>query len=183
MEADNSIVAAPKRVVGRPWPKGVSGNPGGRAARPHALIEALERAIELEGRDALAEKAVSMAMSGDAQMMKYVIDRVAGPAEQTLIHKVEDAAQRIAQAQGVSVEEVLEQAIESVGRDKLAEKAVSMAMSGDAQMMKYVIDRVAGPATQTLVHKVEEAAQRIAQAQGIPIEEVYAEAKQLAQGT
>ncbi len=58
-----------------------------------------------------------------------------------------------------------------------------MAMNGDAQMMKYIIDRVAGPPAQTLIHKVEEAAQRIAEDQGVSIEEVLVEAKQLAQGT
>ncbi|KKK67015.1 hypothetical protein LCGC14_2958300, partial [marine sediment metagenome] len=44
-------------------------------------------------------------------------------------------------------------------------------------------DRVAGPAAQTLIHKVEEAAQRIAERTGASIEEVVAEAKLLAQGT
>ncbi len=67
--------------------------------------------------------------------------------------------------------------------EKLAQKAVDMAMSGDAQMMKYVIDRVAGPPAQTLIHKVEEAAQRIAEEQGVSVAEVMTQAKQLAQGT
>ncbi len=95
----------PNWYVGMPSP-----NPSGRALRPHALIETLEKAIESVGRDKLADKAVSMAMSGDAQMMKYVIDRVAGPAAQTLIHKVEEAAQRIAEQTGASIEEVVAEA-------------------------------------------------------------------------
>ena len=109
VETDIATKPAIRDKAGR-FQLGQSGNPSGRPLKNHALIDALERAIESEGLDSLAEKAVAMAMSGDAQMMKYVIDRVAGPPAQTLIHKVEDAAQRIAQAQGVSVEEVLAEA-------------------------------------------------------------------------
>ena len=93
-----------------PWKPGQSGNPSGRPAKNHALIESLEQAIESVGRDNLAEKAVDMAMKGDAQMMKYIIDRVAGPQAQTLIHKVEEAAQRIAEQTGRPVEEVVAEA-------------------------------------------------------------------------
>ncbi len=109
---ETGLVSKPPGKPGNPaWYAGMpSPNPSGRALRPHALIESLEQAIESVGRDKLAEKAVSMAMNGDAQMMKYVIDRVAGPAAQTLIHKVEEAAQHIAEGQGISVEEVLTQA-------------------------------------------------------------------------
>ena len=106
---DSSVVAVPKRVVGRPWPKGVSGNPGGRIKK-HALIEALETAVESVGRAAFADRMVALAMAGDTQLLKYVFDRVAGPAPQTLIHKVEEAAQRIAESQGIPIEEVLAEA-------------------------------------------------------------------------
>jgi hypothetical protein len=48
----------PKRVVGRPFPKGVSGNPGGgggraRAALNAATIEAMHEAFRLGGRQAI----------------------------------------------------------------------------------------------------------------------------------
>jgi hypothetical protein len=48
----------PKRVVGRPFPKGVSGNPGGgggraRAALNVATIEAMHEAFRRGGREAI----------------------------------------------------------------------------------------------------------------------------------
>ncbi len=112
METETAITSQPDIQTDKPWlwKKGQSGNPSGRPLKNHALIESLEQAIESVGRDKLAEKAVNMAMNGDAQMMKYIIDRVAGPPAQTLIHKVEEAAQRIAEQTGMPIEEVLVEA-------------------------------------------------------------------------
>jgi len=42
--------AAPKRVIGRPFPKGVSGNPGGLPGRPAGLV-AVAKALTHDGED------------------------------------------------------------------------------------------------------------------------------------
>lgn len=46
----SSMEPAPKRVVGRPFPKGVSGNPGGLPGRPAGLV-ATAKALTHDGED------------------------------------------------------------------------------------------------------------------------------------
>ncbi len=101
----------PGEVVGRPFPKGVSGNPGGRYQTDHQLITALEAAVD---KDALADKVVELAMAGDVTLIKYIYDRLAGPPvqrfEAKLLHQVGERAAELAKAYDLSPEEVRDRA-------------------------------------------------------------------------
>src|ERR1700750_199372 len=68
-----------KRVRGRPFPKGQSGNPAGR---PRGSSNRATRAAELllDGEaTALTRKAVEMALAGDAAALRLCLDRTVAP--------------------------------------------------------------------------------------------------------
>ena len=109
---DNSAspAASPRTKDGH-FQKGQSGNPSGRPKQNHALIEALEAAVD---KDALAAKVVSLAMAGDVTMIKYIYDRLAGQPvqrhEAKLEYEVKERARALAKQYGLSEEEVMRQA-------------------------------------------------------------------------
>ena len=80
--------AAPKRrVVGRPFPKGSSGNPGGRARGPKlsTLIAAELEKATVEGSaitkaQVIAARLVNLAEAGDLGAIREVLDRLEGRA-------------------------------------------------------------------------------------------------------
>ena len=76
-----AIIAAPTAVKqrGRPFPKGVSGNPKGRAkgSRNQATIIA-EQLIDGQATE-LTERAIALAMGGNPILMKAMLDRLAAP--------------------------------------------------------------------------------------------------------
>lgn len=84
--ADSSMGAAPrKRVVGRPFPKGVSGNPGGRARGPKlsTLIAAELEKATVEGSaitkaQVIAARLVNLAEAGDLGAIREILDRLEG---------------------------------------------------------------------------------------------------------
>ena len=71
-----SMETAPKRVVGRPFPPGQSGNPNGRARDP--LLAALRRRLTPEQAVELMEVLVTRAAAGDMKAMEMIWDRMAG---------------------------------------------------------------------------------------------------------
>lgn len=93
-DAENSIGTAEKRVIGRPFPPGTSGNPGGRPARKLvdlALEEQLEannyaQAIEI------AQALIAKAKSGDVAAIKLVAERTEGKALQKIEHSGTDGS-------------------------------------------------------------------------------------------
>lgn len=68
--------AATKRVVGRPFQPGQSGNPSGR--RPALLTNALLKRLTPEKADELAAILLEKAEAGEAWALEKVWDRVEG---------------------------------------------------------------------------------------------------------
>src|SRR3990167_8853878 len=90
-QLDNS-----KRVRGRPFPKGVSGNPKGRPPNESTLrywliqyLEAKEHGHDKNRMQELAEKIALEAFKGDKLLLKEVFDRVDGKAPETIRHEGE----------------------------------------------------------------------------------------------
>lgn len=77
------------RVPGKPFPAGVSGNPGGRpkSTLNKTLLRILAQKIpgqKFTHEDALVRRAVLLAIGGDKDMINFVWDRLEGKAPQTL---------------------------------------------------------------------------------------------------
>lgn len=80
------------QVRGRPWPRGVSGNPRGRAPRGAALAEHLRcQLAQVTGEDGrttraeeLARVLIQLALDGDMQAIRTVLERVDGKVPDSL---------------------------------------------------------------------------------------------------
>lgn len=78
----------PKRVIGRPFQPGQSGNPNGRPkSRP--FKDALERALKAAGADkdlldSVAAALVAKASDGDVPAIKEIADRLDGKVTQPI---------------------------------------------------------------------------------------------------
>lgn len=70
MSADSSR----RKQRGRPWPKGVSGNPAGRP-KGSGLAGELRKAIAVEAGDILAAL-IERAKAGDVQAARALLDRI-----------------------------------------------------------------------------------------------------------
>jgi hypothetical protein len=77
--AENSGAEPGGRGPGRPFPKGVSGNPGGRSKRAEGLETALRQAHDPPKVLAVVDKLRELALAGDVQAARVYLDRVAGP--------------------------------------------------------------------------------------------------------
>jgi phage I-like protein len=78
----------PKRVIGRPFQPGQSGNPNGRP-KSKPFKEALQRALNAAGDDrdmleAVATALVGKAMMGDVPAIKELADRMDGKVTQPI---------------------------------------------------------------------------------------------------
>ena len=69
----------------KPWPKGVSGNPAGRPPKEFSMTNAFKEVLaeknpttKIEKYKELIQKALSMAMRGDKDMIKYIINHLEG---------------------------------------------------------------------------------------------------------
>lgn len=85
-----------KKVRGRPFPKGVSGNPKGRPPKGETLTDAIREAIGEDGKRLVAEKLLSMAVGKGRQKayfpaLKYLIDRLDGEPVKAIAATVETA--------------------------------------------------------------------------------------------
>jgi len=61
---------------GRPWPKGVSGNPGGRRKGAVSLKAALTRALTKADADAIARKLIDGAKAGNTAAAKLLLNHL-----------------------------------------------------------------------------------------------------------
>ena len=76
---------------GKPFPKGKSGNPAGKApGTRHKATQAALALLEGEG-EALTRKAVQMALAGDTTALRLCLERIAPPAKDRALdpHAVE----------------------------------------------------------------------------------------------
>ena len=70
---------APVKQRGRPWPKGVSGNPAGcKKGSRHKVTLAIEAMLDGEG-EAITRKAVELAKQGDTVALRLIMDRIVSP--------------------------------------------------------------------------------------------------------
>ena len=94
-ERGNSAKPAQK-VRGRPFPKGVSGNPRGRPPKGETLTETLREVLGGEGKRLVAEKLLAMALGKGRQKayfpaLKYLIDRLDGEPVKAIQAAIESA--------------------------------------------------------------------------------------------
>ena len=88
--AESTAPQQRKRVVGRPFPKGVSGNPAGRPKGSVSVTDPMRRILSGDcppeyrhlSAEALAIKALEMAANGDRAMLDSIIDRIDGKPRQ-----------------------------------------------------------------------------------------------------
>ena len=80
-----------------PFKKGKSGNPRGRPKKGQALTEILNEKLDQEHgkakklkREVIAEKIISLAISGDLGALRYIFDRLDGRPKETV--ELENAA-------------------------------------------------------------------------------------------
>jgi hypothetical protein len=81
--------ATGKRVVGRPWPKGVSGNPSGKRQGTVSLASALKRELTPANASAIARRLIGMARRGNLQAIKLCFERLDGVALEERLEKLE----------------------------------------------------------------------------------------------
>lgn len=81
----------PKRVVGRPFPKGVSGNPGGKAPGTVSIKTAIHRYLREhpEKVDEIAAAIVQHTLDGSAGHLRELLERVDGIETQKVEHSGE----------------------------------------------------------------------------------------------
>jgi len=97
MTAEN---AAPKQR-GRPFQKGRSGNPAGKApGTRHRVTQMVEQLFQGEVED-VAKVAVACALAGDPAMIKLIVDRVAPARKEATINIDLPAIRSPADAPGV----------------------------------------------------------------------------------
>jgi len=83
------------KVIGRPFKKGESGNPGGRPKKDWTWASLIEEAVEEEyttkdglrtdkGKKFIAKKLVHMAIDGDIQAIKEISNRMDGLPAQSM---------------------------------------------------------------------------------------------------
>jgi Family of unknown function (DUF5681) len=95
--AENSYAEPRRRGPGRPFSKGVSGNPGGRSRRSQDLEAALQEAHDAPRVLAVVEKLRELALAGDVQAARAYLDRVAGPVRTNDDERIENRAREMVQ--------------------------------------------------------------------------------------
>src|SRR5271168_2649301 len=75
----------PRRVRGRPFEKGRSGNPGGRRRGSRNKATLAAAALLAGESEALTRKAVEMALAGDPTAMRLCMERVLPPCRERTV--------------------------------------------------------------------------------------------------
>lgn len=66
-------------VVGRPWPRGTSGNSSGRRKGRLNPTAALKRTLTKADMEQIVGKLIELAKAGDRHALRIVFDRIDGP--------------------------------------------------------------------------------------------------------
>jgi hypothetical protein len=112
--AENSVATARGHGPGRPFPKGQSGNAGGRPKKDRALTAALDAELDKKigrktKRELVAVKVLSLALEGDMTAVKFLADRTEGLPIQRHRFDPEDLhqqAEALAEETGEPIEKV-----------------------------------------------------------------------------
>lgn len=123
--AENSSAEPVGRGPGRPFQKGVSGNPGGRSKRAQGLEMALREAHDPPRVLEVVERLRELALAGDVQAARVYLDRVAGPIRANDEERVEIRA-------GEMVKQLLAEARAKVAEQERAQAAANEGSSGSA---------------------------------------------------
>jgi hypothetical protein len=107
------------------FPRGVSGNPGGRPKRLTDLDAAIAAANDTTKVLALLDKMRELGLAGDVSAAKVYLDRTIGPVRST------DDDRRIEEQMHAALEQLLEEAHQE--RDARAAAANGMAIPGLAR--------------------------------------------------
>jgi Family of unknown function (DUF5681) len=95
LQGENSHAPPPRKVFGRPFKKGQSGNPSGRRKGSVSLTAAVKRNLTRKNADAIARKLIAMAKAGDIVAMRLLFDRLDGAELETRLRAFEQAEQQI----------------------------------------------------------------------------------------
>jgi predicted ArsR family transcriptional regulator len=76
-----------KKVVGRPFKPGQSGNPKGRPKKGFAISERIRASVTDEDWEEIIAKAKEQAKDGDKSARDFLVDRTEGKAPQTITQK------------------------------------------------------------------------------------------------
>lgn len=101
--ADKQRKNSEKKPRGRPWTKGVSGNPGGRPPSKKYLSEALREWLahasnddpERTNADQLAAAVGQSALNGNVQAVIFIGDRTEGKSRQQIDLSIDDRRRRL----------------------------------------------------------------------------------------
>ena len=74
-----------KHVIGRPFPKGTSGNPAGKRKGSVSIAATIRRLLSKEDAERIAQRLVALAKGGDLQAVKLLMDRIDGGAQSGLL--------------------------------------------------------------------------------------------------
>jgi hypothetical protein len=79
MSAQKQQESSKPRVRGRPFPKGVSGNPSGRRKGAVSIAGVLKAKLSRPDAERICGQLIKQAMAGDIQAVKLIFDRIDHP--------------------------------------------------------------------------------------------------------
>lgn len=87
--AEKQQTISEKKVIGRPFPPGVSGNPAGRPPKGHSITEMISSMMneQPEIKKAIGTKILALALEGDTTALKMIWQYMDGmPTQNTNLH-------------------------------------------------------------------------------------------------